>query len=346
MRRLSRKKTVLFAAFTVSILLIGTMTLALGVDIYLHRKFEKAAGLNIWGYRGPVVGSKQPGEIRVAVLGGSTALGYGLTWSEAFPHLLEIALNATEAGSHRRFVVVNLGFNSHGAYSFHYTLADYQYLDYDIVCLYEGYNDLGGGATLRVGRHDSTVFRMTGYYPMLPTVATEKAMQLRYGGDLRAAYRGAPVVFRPNLVDRTKAAALEASIAIVEALDQHFASTRLGDIVPSSDSANGCSPRWAIYCQSVATAVSDARQLRKLVLVVTQPYFDERHRDQQRELRMMLRARWGGDPQVSHIDLGQAVDLKDERLCWDGVHLTVAGNQKIADGLVKPVLDLVPLVGR
>ena len=40
--------------------------------------------------------------------------------------------------------VLNLGFNNEGAYSFKYTLKDYDYLDYDEVVLYSGYNDLSG----------------------------------------------------------------------------------------------------------------------------------------------------------------------------------------------------------
>ena len=346
LKQITTAKFIAFAVATVTIVLVGAFLVLLGADLYVHRKFDKAAGLNIWGYRGPVLGRKQPNEIRVAVIGGSTALGFGLPWTDAFPHQLEVALNRSEAARTRHFVVANLGYNNNGAYSFRYTLEDYEYLSYDVVCFYEGYNDLNDMTNVRVSRRDSGIFRWTGYYPLLPTVAIEKAMQLRHGGDLRAAYWGRPVVFRPNFADRTKASALETSMAILNALEQRVDSGELRKIELPVELSEGCGKRWAVYCHSVALAVAEARKMGKAVLVVTQPYIKDIHRDQQRALKGMLSARWGGDPWVRHVDLGDAVDLKDETLCWDGMHLTPAGNQKIAGGLVQPVLDAVPLVER
>jgi hypothetical protein len=86
--------------------------------------------------------------------------------------------------------------------------------------------------------------------------------------------------------------------------------------------------------------------MRKPVLIVTQPYISDEHREQQRELRAMLSKRWGADPSVRIVDLGNAVDLKDGAMCWDGMHLTPVGNQKIADRLVTPVLEAVAAVER
>ena len=124
---------------------------------------------------------------------------------------LERVLNGS-----RPFSVVNLGFNNEGAYSFLPTLRDFKYLDYDVVILYEGYNDMPGdeGPNTSVFRHNSAVFRLTGYFPILPLYLDEKAMMFRYGGDLSAAYaaqRGdtPKTVFKPNLIDRTSATAID-----------------------------------------------------------------------------------------------------------------------------------------
>ena len=67
-----------------------------------------------------------------------------------------------------------------GAYGFVTDLSDFAYLDYDIVTLYEGYNDLPqipprGGANYLLWRRSSPVFRWTGYYPLLPVALREKA---------------------------------------------------------------------------------------------------------------------------------------------------------------------------
>jgi hypothetical protein len=78
------------------------------------------------------------------MLGGSSAYGYGTTWDKAIPAILERRLAGRNAGPFRKFGVINLGYNNEGAYSFTFTLKDYQSLDYDLVCLYEGYNDVLG----------------------------------------------------------------------------------------------------------------------------------------------------------------------------------------------------------
>jgi hypothetical protein len=94
------------AAVTLA-LVIPFVTL-LAVDVYLHRRFEKSAGFNIWGYRGPVVPKKQPGEYRVVMLGGSAAYGYGVTWDQAIPAVVERRL-AGRTQSPARVSVINLG---------------------------------------------------------------------------------------------------------------------------------------------------------------------------------------------------------------------------------------------
>ena len=58
-------------------------------DLYAHHRFERGVLYNVWGYRGPTIGRKSPGEYRIAVLGGSAAYGFGVRWEESMPTLLE-----------------------------------------------------------------------------------------------------------------------------------------------------------------------------------------------------------------------------------------------------------------
>src|SRR5262249_57891142 len=88
-------------------------------DVYLHGKYAKSAGFNVWGYRGPIVGRKQAHEYRVAFLGGSSAFGYGVNWDDAIPAILEHRLQAPRQ---RPLTVVNLRYNHEGAYSMPFTL--------------------------------------------------------------------------------------------------------------------------------------------------------------------------------------------------------------------------------
>src|SRR6185295_6744344 len=160
-------------------------------DIYLHGRYERSAGFNVWGYRGHPVGKKKAGEYRVAVLGGSAAYGYGVTADDALPAVLERLLRMRTATP--TYTVVNLGYNNEGAYSFKATLEDYRWLRYDLVILYEGYNDMSAvRPNVQIFRHDSPVFRLLGYMPIFPIIFKEKAAAMTHGGDAGALYRQGP----------------------------------------------------------------------------------------------------------------------------------------------------------
>lgn len=347
---MTKRKFVVFAAMAVVLSSLLVVAVALAADLYLHSRAERSAGLNRWGYRGPVAGSKQPGEIRAVVLGGSTVFGYGVKWDEAIPAQLERFLND---GPGPRARVINLGFNNEGAHSFLPTLQDFDYLDFDIVCLYEGYNDLLGDRSPNraVVRHDSVVFRLTGYFPILPMALEEKAMMLRYG-DLNAAYsagRGgaSKTVFRPNIAQRSSAAALDAASAVSVALGQQL--ERVAEAPNTGSETNGtsdagCAYPWTEYCDSILAATRYALSAGKQVVIVSQPLKIEneepRHQLQQQALADMVARKLGGNPNVRYVDLRAAVDLTNTALAFDGMHLNSDGNAVIARRLVDPVLAL------
>ena len=307
----------------------------LAADLYAHHRAASSAGLNRWGYRGPVVSRKQPGEIRVAVLGGSTVFGYGVYWHEAFPPLLERELQ--QHRPQQRFTVVNLGYNNEGAYALEPTLQDFAYLDYDIVVIYAGYNDLLGDIQVnwQVYRHSSPVFRLTGYFPILPLVLEEKAAVLRSGGG--------KTVFTPGVMARTSAAALETAAAIGETMATQL--DRVAGVPPAArPAAEGCAPPWRHYCDSLARAIRYARQHGKKVVVASPPTIQrrmrERHESQHRAAAEMVARTFGDDPSIRWIDLSQAINLLDPQLTFDEMHLRVEGNAVIAKALVAPVMAL------
>ena len=348
---LTRRKFIVFAVVAVVLSVMVPLMVALSADLYLHRRAERSAGLNRWGYRGPVVGRKAPGELRVVMLGGSTAFGYGVTWDEAIPALLERTLNEGAAGAPAR--VVNLGYNNEGTYTFLPTLQDFDYLDPDVVCLYEGYNDLSGDSAPNraVFRHESAVFRITGYFPILPLALVEKARSLRFGGDLNAAYAaarnepGSQTVFRPNLAARTSAAALEAAQAVSTSLGRQLdrMATSTKPAVTAATEA-GCAYPWANYCQSVFVATRYALEHGKAVAIVAQPkkVAEDKafHDAQQLALQGMIARHFANEPRVRYVDLRDAVDLKDATIAFDGMHLNRDGNARIAVGLAPAVREL------
>src|SRR5438105_10661974 len=95
-RRGSRSRNWLLA----TALAIGTLVLLLGgpfaVDQYLHAKHDAYETPNSQGYRGAVLPSKAPGELRVAIVGESAAYGYGLITEYSLGPQLERKLQRSE----------------------------------------------------------------------------------------------------------------------------------------------------------------------------------------------------------------------------------------------------------
>ncbi len=335
----TRRKRLLFAAITfvlTALLMIGAVTAA---DVYAHWRTQDVAGVNVWGYRGAPQSRKPANGLRVVMLGGSTVFGWGLPAHESIPAFLEQRLAA--AGS--PMSVVNLGAPRQGAYGFLYDLQDFADLDYDIVCLYEGYNDLGGTVphlsqvlavserNYHLWRRTSPVFRAFRYYPILPVVLIEKA-------DILTAPPAGAVAFTPGLAARATASAMRATAAVSAQLSRQLGG--LSDVPPVPVVEDDCTATWRHYCGSVRAAVDWARARGKRVLVVTQPYISDSHVDQQANLAAMIEKYFGSDTGVRYLNLGRSIDLRDSRIAYDGLHLVAAGNDTIAAQLVEPVRTL------
>jgi lysophospholipase L1-like esterase len=342
-RALTRRRRVAFAIAAVLMAAGICATVLVLTDVYLHTRVQDVAGVNAWGYRGRVVGRKRPGEIRIVALGGSTTFGFGLFANESWPFYLGELLNSGSANG--RYRVINLGAPGQGAYGFAFDLADYRYLGYDVAVLYEGYNDLGWPMTFDptpgvvnhyLWRRESPVYLLTGYFPILPLVFREKAMVLRSGGDLGAAYRG-EIRFKAGAAARMTASALAGTAAVADALGKRFG--RITGVAALSHAPID-SVSWKPYTDSVLTAAASARARGVRVLVVTQPYLSDAHVAQQRALAAALASRFGGDGGVRYVNLGTAANLQDRAVAYDGMHLVAKANRAIAERLIDPVRGL------
>lgn len=341
---ITRRRKFVFAFVAMMLAVTFTSAALLAVDLYVHHRAEKSAGLNRWGYRGPVVSGKAAGELRIVMVGGSTVFGYGGPWHEAAPAMLEGELRKAHPG--RVINVVNLGYNNEGAYAALPTLEDYRYLDYDLVILYEGYNDhLGDRAPNRqVYRRESVIYRWTGYSPILPLALREKAKVLRNGGFGSGATEDGKQVFRPNAVARTSATAMETANALGEMVGRQLdrISTAPGGMPPAG---MDCAAPWSRYCESMMRAITYARGQGAKVLVIGQPLIpsptDEARNIQQREsLAAALAAKFGRDAGVGYLDLTRALDLSDPKMTFDGMHLGREGNHLLAQLMVPAVEKL------
>lgn len=312
------------AARLVSALLV--VSVLCGAELYLHRKH----GINFRGYRGPIAGPKQAGEKRIAVVGGSNAWGFGLKVGQDFPGQLRqrFAERSRTLGG-APIQILNLAYNAEGAYSLKYTLHDYDYLDYDVVLIYSGYDDLWRQNFL-VSRHRSKIFLWTGYLPLLPSLTMDKIGY--WGNRLTKGYQ--PAVSTLPSGNGTGEQTSESLQKQMESLTNSAQS--------NAGPADGtCPAKWQFYCQQIYEATDLALKRGKRVLVVTEPYISDMHVEQQRALEGMLNKRFEGQTNLRYLNLGHTVDLGDRSLCWDGMHLTEEGNRRIADALIQPVLELL-----
>ncbi|HJU44275.1 MAG TPA: SGNH/GDSL hydrolase family protein [Vicinamibacterales bacterium] len=358
MSPLSRRKKIVFSLVTVTLSFVVMTGLLLVADLIVHHRAERSAGLNRRGYRGPVIPPKQPGELRVVMVGGSTVFGYGVAWNESIPAFLESKLHERLK---RPVRVVNLGFNNEGAHAFLANLEDFAYLDYDVAVLYEGYNDLPGdaGPNRAVYRRDSAIYRAFGYYPILPLYLEEKARSLQFG-NVNAAYEAAErkppdsqVVFRPGLATRTSAAALQAISSVTRALDGQLARTSVAPLpaVKESESKLGCNDPYVTYCESVAVAVRYGLTRGHGVVVGSQPraigaVSHDRHTRQQSMLASMMAREFGGEPRVAFADCSGVIDLNNVDYTFDGMHLKPEANATVAAALVEPVVRVAEAAKR
>ncbi len=147
-------------------------SLAVVADVAEHRATERAAGLNVWGYRGPVAPRKAPNESRILVVGGTTA--FGRSWIGSASMYLQDDLNNPRLQNDAAFVargpitVFNLATPCDEPDAFTQTLSDYQRLDGDAVVVYLG--DDRRCADAAGWRRSSAIFRWTGYLPAAPVL--------------------------------------------------------------------------------------------------------------------------------------------------------------------------------
>ena len=154
-------------------------------------------------------------------------------------------------------------------------------------------------------------------------------------------------MFKPGVAKSTSAAAMDATSAIAEAFNR-----QLDRIVDPVDDG---SPDRAGLRRAVVALLRIGRRppfatrsiAARRVLVIGQPRMQygekERHASQQEALAGMIARDFAGDDRVRYVDMGQVVDLSDNSIAFDGMHLNARGNGMVAAALAEPVRQMVAL---
>ncbi len=92
-----------------TVALAGVLTLSL--DLREHGRVAPLGGVNEWGYRGSVAQQRKPHEIRIAIVGGTRAFGWGVPASALVTEVSRaVKLTTDRPGAEVRPVVaINLG---------------------------------------------------------------------------------------------------------------------------------------------------------------------------------------------------------------------------------------------
>jgi hypothetical protein len=213
----------LAAAFAGEVVVLAMVGLA-ALDIHAHKRVELLGGVNMWGYRGAVLHEKQPAEVRIAVVGGDLAFGWGVAADETLTaylrRLVMLDLDRSK-GTNRTVTAVNLGAQGLALPEYAGWLQRFAYLHPDVICIVAD----PGTHALRDGRflpdRRSLVFSNSGYSPILPLVLQERSAighskTIRAAGQLLAAADiSAPAGIPPGVdAARSLRAAADAAMQI------------------------------------------------------------------------------------------------------------------------------------
>jgi hypothetical protein len=332
--RVISRRMLLTAAIQM-VALVATLTLAL--DMFAHKRVEAFGGVNYWGYKGPVVNLKQPNEVRIVIVGGTRAFGWGAPSSALVSEIRRLIMLTTDrpGGELRPVVVINLAQPGALADSYPATIEHFSYLQPDYICLYD---DLGVRGAQPAA--DSGVFALTRYAPALPLVLREKGMVWQYEdvalGYARHQPSAASHQTSGSAFRRAAGSTLQWAGARLGAADRSLART-----IGRNEDQLGDAPRLP-HGEAMSAAIAAAQRHARGVVVAVSP---AETAEQERNLTALTRQidnQPGSAAWFRFVDLGAEPALYAEALRVDGWNYASAGIA-LAAGRIAPAL--VSLVG-
>lgn len=310
--------------------------LLLALDIYAHQRVEPLGGVNIWGYRGPVAQSRAPKEVRLVLVGGTRAFGWGQPGPALTNEVRRLILLTTDrpGGETRPVVAINLGRAGALPDSYPEIIDHFSYLQPDYICLYD---DLGvSGSSAANDR--SGVFELTGYAPVLPLVLREKGLSLRYG-DVTRGYESADSSrgAAPSMLRRGAGTMVESAGVVLGAADRlatRALISRRHQTPPQVDDSTA-------YAGAMMTAIDAAHRRARGVVVVTSPSERPEQVANARAFEIQRRKALVSADWFRFVDLGAEPALFDPALRVDGWNYGSTATALVAQRIAPAVLSLI-----
>jgi hypothetical protein len=307
-----------------TVIVLGVQAAAIGalltvaLDQYAHKRVELVGGVNMWGYRGAVLPERQPRDVRVAIVGGDLAFGWGVAAGETVAAYLEtlVSVQVQRPGDRGREVAVaNLGAMGRPASQYAATVSHYAYLVPDLVCVYADLTDAHPHTVLPPAH--SAVFRATGYAPILPLVLREKGAAWRGDG---AFVRGVVVEMAGRVLDGA-----DRTLARVVA--------RPGEAGPGDRG------------EALGAAIDAALAVAAGVVVVLPTPRSRYEVEAHTRLLDAVAPRLATTPRLRLVDLAGHPRLADPALRVDGANFGAEGHSLTAAAMAPVVLDLLAAIG-
>ena len=329
-------KSIILSIFTVII----TLLLIYSADRIVGNKFNKIyAGWNKHGYRGELKKEKNKNTKRIIALGGSTTFGYGTKSNESWPFLLEQKFISNS----KDVDIVNLGGLSHGIWAIYKDIIHYEYLNYDYVIIFNGYNDVNPNILAKYSkRHNNPFFKNFGYLPTLDVYIYEKIALLLYG-DLEKFYANKYneaddiFVFDSNKKQLTE----EENQKLQKKLEKLFDDKKNLDLqldqamVRKADGS--IEEPFKDYIDEYSKVLDSLTKKNVKIIVIHQPDLDNVILDLQKKKVDSLLLNY---PDVLVLNFRNLIDLEDKKLSLDGMHLTYEGNKIISDEIYKNLKNI------
>jgi hypothetical protein len=308
--------------------------LLVAADLWAHVKTQDVGGVNIWGYRGAVARRRQPGEIRVVIVGGTRAFAWGTPGTALTSELRRMIMFTTDRPGQPLRPVVAIDLARLGALpdTYRATLTRFAYLRPDYVCLYDDLGERGAVYDPRA----SGVYAMTGYQPILPLVVREKGMRLTFGS-VAAGYAAASnaVASREPLLRRIAGGTLELGGGVLAAADRLPAHALVRAPRAVDDSPAG-------YVADMLSAIDVAHREARGVIVVLSPADTPAQAARRGALLDRLHVLdLTGSSWLRLVDLGADPALAGPDLRLDGWNFTSAGVQRVAQLVAPPLVDFI-----
>jgi hypothetical protein len=327
---MTRERRQITALLAVEVVVIAAL-LALALDIRAHASVQDLGGVNVWGYRGPVARQRQPNEIRIVVVGGTRAFGWGEPGSALVSHLRRIIMLTTDRPGRplRPVEVINLARLGALPDTYSATLAHHAYLRPDYVCVYDDLGERGAA----FDPNSSAVLALTGYQPALPVVLREKGMAWRFG-DVSRGYGAAR-----SGVGADGFGLREAGGAVIETVGSGLAAIdrAAGHAIAGAPKPVDETPQT--YANQMTAAIDSAHTQAEGVVLVLSPVESGAQAARRRALlsRVNRAAAW-----LRVVDLDGQADLKAPAMRIDGWNYGSAAIVRTAEVIAPAFVSLIP----